>query len=339
MYWGALQATLHGISKDGSKSLKSTLEMDDVDGDGPETIRFNGIGECDVRSKCLITFELDNYTPLPCASWDWGCGDMGASDISVTLFHGTEKTTFPVGATPGSSKRWKVFTIDARTAKMYPNVDNEELHQAPYVEKKENYHGEVTQDWNNCLDHAMWCTLAHGQLITGLKRSGPVNLNNFQEAAIGLVKESPEVDCTAHEVGFGGPDEKWGVCKTGQFMWGLLRSGAGSEVSTRSGAQQLEQIMCCDIADVGEAYGECTDVDMPDKGWAKCGDNAAIVGLHKTAGPKANIDKVRCCELPEKDLLPGPSLMKSGHKVVYSPATPPGDPVAPSEESYNYYYY
>merc|ERR1719235_2343687 len=54
---------------------------------------------------------------------------MGASQISVTLFHGTQKTTFPVGATPGKNLRWKVFTIDARTAKMYPNVDNEELHR------------------------------------------------------------------------------------------------------------------------------------------------------------------------------------------------------------------
>merc|ERR1719235_2081808 len=145
---------------------------------------------------------------------------MGASQISVTLFHGTQKTTFPVGATPGKNLRWKVFTIDARTAKMYPNVDNEELHQAPYVEKKENYHGEVTQDWNNCLDHAMWCTLAHGELITGFKRSGPVNLNNFQEASVGLIKESPKVECTATEVGFGGPEEKWGVCKTGSVHVG-----------------------------------------------------------------------------------------------------------------------
>merc|ERR1719235_2343686 len=52
---------------------------------------------------------------------------MGASQISVTLFHGTQKTTFPVGATPGKNLRWSsslstfgyIFAVRASMVKTF----------------------------------------------------------------------------------------------------------------------------------------------------------------------------------------------------------------------------
>jgi len=91
---------------DAATGISATLDRDDTTGFGPETTTYKGIGDCTIKSNCLVKFLVDNYTPKD--------GDIGASEAIITVYQGSitrKKYNLPVSA--GNARIVPIFTLDA----------------------------------------------------------------------------------------------------------------------------------------------------------------------------------------------------------------------------------
>jgi hypothetical protein len=109
--WGYSKVCWYGRHKYGS-NMEGTLEKDDVDGFGPETLYLNNIGNCRGGSySCDIKYEINDYTQS---------GTMLQKGAEVTLYSGSRvvgewKIEDCAGSVEPNGNWWHVFTIDGRT--------------------------------------------------------------------------------------------------------------------------------------------------------------------------------------------------------------------------------
>ncbi len=59
VYWPSSQQGPKTVPRSNGVSVK--LDRDDVDGWGPDTTTFKGVGDCKTRGRCFIMFKLKNH--------------------------------------------------------------------------------------------------------------------------------------------------------------------------------------------------------------------------------------------------------------------------------------
>jgi hypothetical protein len=268
----------------GTSGITVTLDRDDVDGYGPETTTFEGIGDCKERGKCLIKFKVKNYS-----SYDHPLGD---TEVKIHLYEGPHgESDFTVPTSVGSDLWYTVFTIDARKAKAYPG----EWHDAPYA------HRIRTENWYMSMNYNTWSHADSGSILIGFKKSAVGDVSKISEAKSAEIKMSTGISCEEHEFDFSGDAEKWGSCPDGTYAAGFLPTGTGT----------LAGISCCTIGGMPVEYGACVDVPVNSDGWTDCNaeDDAAdpyfMSAVHRNSA--GALDKVKCCKFPGEGLVEGPA--------------------------------
>jgi len=115
--WGWMKTLWYRRGANWGFGLGVTLEKDDVRSYGPETVFFQGVGNCRSSAiNCDLAYKI----------YDYGRGGVikSKSQGVVTLYHGDGVAgVFPVSkASPNSISRdknwWHVFTIDGATNKL-----------------------------------------------------------------------------------------------------------------------------------------------------------------------------------------------------------------------------
>jgi len=96
--------------------MRGKLEVDDTDGEGPETVYMSGVGSCEGGAhKCDLKYMINDY--------DETAEMFEKSGASVTLYNGARVAgTWPIGSCPDAISEdrnwWHVFTIDGQTNKL-----------------------------------------------------------------------------------------------------------------------------------------------------------------------------------------------------------------------------
>lgn len=269
----------------GSNGVTVKLDRDDVDGWGPETTTFSGVGDCKQKGRCLILFRLKNYTPQD--------GDMGDSAIHVKVYTGaTEGTDWPVPKTSGSKIWWPLFTIDARTKKIYAGARR----QGPYVTNQVslNWYASTGNTWSKTPDRT---------LLAGMRRSSEGGLDQVTRALSVDIRSTTKIECTQTEVS--SHEAGWKECPAGTYLNGFLRLN-----------NHLGGLECCKIQELPESYGDCTDIPIQTTGWTQCNaeddwgymtspDTASAMVAFEVADQTGAMTKARCCQMPDMGLLEG----------------------------------
>jgi hypothetical protein len=284
VYWPSSQRGPKTVPS--SNGVSAKLDRDDVDGWGPETTTFKGVGDCKKRGRCLILFKVKNYTPQD--------GDLGDSNINVQVWTGsTAGTAWPVPSTVGADLWYSVFTIDARTAKIYKG----KRHEAPYVTNQE------TGNWYQSTGNT-WSKTPQGKLLAGFKRdgSGLSAIDRFKSLE---VRSTSKVECSQPSITSSGSGASWATCPEGEYLQGFLRY-----------EDQVKGLQCCKVAGLPASYGTCTDMPIQSEGWTMCNEEddwgyistdtpSVMVGLEIAATHE--LTKARCCVVPDLGLLEGAS--------------------------------
>jgi hypothetical protein len=101
IYWNNNAAHVYWAKRsvnDHATNIQVVLDRDDTNGVGPETTSFSGIGDCTHYSKCLVKFEIDNYTPYD--------HDLGLSNVHVKLYRGSSlDSEFEIPECAGATAR------------------------------------------------------------------------------------------------------------------------------------------------------------------------------------------------------------------------------------------
>jgi len=290
-------------SKHGLQSgVKAVLDWDDTDGYGPETTSLYGIGSC--KSKCILKFHVDNYTPDD--------GKLGDSGVVVQLLRdkGVFKE-FPLPRDPSNNKRgYTVFTMDASTDP--PQVYDGNWAKGPFLtadtaEKtwsKEEYWDMTGTDWQR---------LPGGAVLYNLQADGNNHLFKLDTVRYYHVQNAN---------GFVRTEQDWsGVlagggkasCPAGSWMSGLYRSGTAYDAT--GGGYQLTKAECISFTGITQ-WGKCQDIDTFQDGDArtpsdgKCpiidGKASAFVGLKYVNKDDPNHNKLsglklaECCTFPDE---------------------------------------
>jgi len=110
MYWARRHVSCGAFG-----GVSATLDVDDVNGRGPETSTLMNLDSCQGRSSCKIVFKVHNYSRNP--GW-------AESAAVVKLYNGmSEVGTYHVGTDgveSGSGRRqyWSVFQLDGLTGQI-----------------------------------------------------------------------------------------------------------------------------------------------------------------------------------------------------------------------------
>jgi len=295
-----------------TNGLSVTLDRDDVNGYGPETTTFKGIGECMRKSNCLVKFMVDNYTPRD--------GDLGESEGVITVYKGStvaKKYTLPVEA--GKARVWPIFTLDASKDARDVLFDGDQTYGPTLLPLNEL----DRQNWGASFDSEQWSKFEDNKfhLLVGLKVQSFAGLSNIQEASWAAVDHTKKFDC--HEVDWfeasatWSKESGWSSCDAGYYLAGFYRTG--HKWDNVHGPQQITKAYCCKPEELPKEWGAChEDPLFAQPGWSSCKESLAgrqtvMVGLQMKYGsdvpqgePMKSLREAKCCELVGGGMMPTP---------------------------------
>jgi len=229
-------------SRTGRQSgVKATLDWDDTDGYGPETTSLYGIGSC--KSKCLLKFHVDNYTPRD--------GKIGDSGMVVKLLRGQGVFKEFRFDDPSNDNRGKtIFTMDASTDP--PKVYEGNWGRGPFLladKKGRDY-------WD--MEGEGWQRVGEGNVLYTLQADGTNALFKLDTVRYYKVQSTNGVVRTEHDwsdalVGGGKAS-----CPAGSWLSGVYRSG--SAYDTKTGIYQITKAECSSFTGITR-WGKCQDID------------------------------------------------------------------------------
>jgi len=294
-----------------SSGVSVTLDWDDVNGYGPETTTFMGVGSC--TSNCLVKFHVDNYS--------YRDGTIGSSEAIVTLYHADAvqgRYTIPESA--GSSRGYTVFTLDASTEQVYDG----DWGLGPRIVNSRGSSGSVNR-WSMSMDMTGWSRVPTGTVLYAITANSLGALHQVREGFYHKVVNVPGGAMpTVEEVEWPGllASGEPALCPAGAWLSGLYREGSRYDRSARGG-HQITMGECSRFAGV-EAWGDCVEIDMfeaPGNNAAKCpdvnGQASALVGLyhHGSGDTLADLYKGKCCAMPAS-LVPTPPEAQCSSRQV-----------------------
>lgn len=115
---------VYWANKYGNSNIRARLEVDDVDGEGPETAFLSGVGTCEGDAyKCDIKYMINDY--------DQTADMLSRSGAGVTLYNGDRVAgTWKIADCPNAVSQdgnwWHVFTINS--AKGVASADRVKWH-------------------------------------------------------------------------------------------------------------------------------------------------------------------------------------------------------------------
>lgn len=303
VYWQDREET------DASTQMSAVLDRDDVNGFGPETTTFKGIGTCTMKEHCLVKFLVDNYTPKD--------KDIGESEAIITLYQGSrtvKKYNLPTEA--GDARIWPIFTLDSAKDAHQVLYDGDQIYGpalAPMSDANRD-------NWGGSLDGPACVDLGPKQLLVGFKASSFNGLNRIQEASFAEVEDTEgmtcqEVDWFESDSQFTG-DGGFSSCPAGYYLAGICRDG--SRLDGVRGPKQIIKGKCCKPDEVAEDWGVCHETPLfKDVGWSECGTSdvglqTVMVGLQMKYGDLPDDESLKalatakCCELVGGGLMPNP---------------------------------
>jgi len=297
--------------RDSTTGISVTLDRDDVNGYGPETTTFKGIGDCTVKSNCLVKFMVDNYTPKD--------KDIGLSEGIITLYRGSstvKKYTLPVAA--GSARIWPIFTLDAAKDTQQVLSDGDQIYgptlAPPPISDSDRKNVGGNLDGPGCVK------LDKFQLLAGFKASSFNGLNRIQEVSYATVEDSTSMEC--QEVDWFESSSEWtgdggfSSCPTGLYLAGFCR--VGSRYDNTRGPKQITKGYCCKPKELPEEWGMCHNAPLfADLGWSQCspsekGRQTVMVGLQMKYGNLPGdeslkaLSQAKCCELVGGGMIVNP---------------------------------
>jgi len=296
---------------DTETQMSATLDRDDVNGYGPETTTYKGIGTCNEKPHCLVKFLVDNYTPKD--------GDIGAAEAIITLYKGSTiagKYNLPTEA--GSERIVPIFTLNSQKDAKQVLFDGDQIY-GPDLNADLG-----TKNWGANLDEPGMVKLdvSQHQLLVGLKAMSFNGLNRIQEARYATVDETNKMDCKEVDwfeqaTGFPG-DGGVSTCPVGYYMAGFEREG--SRMDNVRGPRQIIKGFCCKPEELPEEWGKCHDEQLfTATGWNDCkpsddGRQTLVVGLQmKYAGVDEATESLKalaeakCCELVGGGMIVNPN--------------------------------
>jgi hypothetical protein len=271
----------------GTGGIKVVLDRDDVNGFGPETTTFLGLGNCQGANRCLIKFQIKKYS---------GRVTLGEGKPIVRVFHGDKmEAEYDLSGDkiPANIGR-NLYTVFSLWGGSEQKLYQGEMKEGPYLADNTG-----VANWWGSLDSSQWSQVPSGSLLTGFYRhpSGNNRVFAIEEGRYRRVKNSPGFECYSANWWGSFDREGWSMCDAGYFMNGIYRTG--NMWDGNSGIHQLEMAYCC--RPTGSAtYGECTeDVMFERNGVSECAPGKAIAGLWRSGDNSLNgMDKMKCCELP-----------------------------------------
>jgi hypothetical protein len=290
VYYGRTAAT------GANSGVTVNLDWDDVDGYGPETTTFMGVGTC--TESCLVKFHVDNYSRRD--------APLGESEAEVTLYHGDgvlKRFSIPTDA--GSSRGWTVFTLDASSEPA--NVLEGDWNYGPYLLPIAGQFSST--EWGASMDTEGWSKVAAGSVLYGMTTSSLDNLHQVSKGLYYYVQNTKPSKETFTEVDWTGVLEGGGTatCPDGTWITGLYRTG--SRFAPPSGGHQISKAVCSSF-EGAEAWGKCVDHDIFEQTGeeaAKCplidGKASAMVGFHHVGASNSDklngLDMAKCCTFPD----------------------------------------
>jgi len=278
-----------------ASGVQVMLDWDDVDGHGPETSTYLGLGHC--TDSCLIKFHVDNYS--------YRDAHLSASEGIVTVYEGNGvKATYNIPSDIGDDRGWTVFTLDASDLEIYEG----DWVYAPFIKKANGMAGST--NWAGSMDYEGWSKVPTGSVLYGmssysinskLAKLGAAYFYNVQNA-IGTPTVT-QVDWTG-VLKSGEPAE----CPEGSWISALYRTGSKSTPPV--GPHQIVKAECSAFEGVAN-WGDCVGVDsFQERGQdaARCpvvdGVAYAMVGLHHAGAPEnqsklKNLETIKCCRFPK----------------------------------------
>jgi len=299
--------------RDSSTGISATLDRDDVNGYGPETTTFKGIGKCTKKSNCLVKFMVDNYTPKD--------KDIGLSECIITLYRGSstvKKYTLPVAA--GSARIWPIFTLDSAKDTQQVLSDGDQIYGpilgAPPIKDSNRKNVGGGMDGPGCVK----LESSQFQLLAGFKASSFDGLNRIQELSYATVEDSTKMECQEvdwfeSESGWSG-DGGFSTCPTGSYLAGFCR--VGSRYDDTRGPKQITKGYCCKPKELADEWGACHNAPLFEEvGWSQCspseeGRQTVMVGLQMKYGSLPGdqslkaLSQAKCCELHGGGMIPNP---------------------------------
>jgi hypothetical protein len=269
----------------GTGGLKVTLDRDDVNGVGPETSTYLGVGSCRGQGKCMIKFQIKKYS---------GRGTSGEGHPIVTVYRG-DRVEAEYTVNPPANIGRGLHTVFSLWAGENPKIYEGEWKEGPYL-------GGSTKvaNWWGSLDSSQWSLVPAGNLLTGLYRH-PNGLNHvygIEEGRYRKIKNNNAgTECYQANWWASLDQEGWSTCNPGYFMTGLFRTGNAWDGS--HGIFHIEEAYCCKPKSTRQEWGACSEDSMFDNtGVSECPDGKAMAGLYRSGDSSINgIDKMKCCEL------------------------------------------
>jgi len=279
-----------------SSGVSVQLDWDDVDGYGPETTTFRGVGSC--TTACLIKFHVDNYSIRD--------GPMGSSEAYVTLYHADAiHGRYSIPESAGNARGYTVFTLDAATEEVYDG----DWGLGPKIINSRRTSGSVNR-WSMSMDTVGWSRVPAGTVLYAITANGLDNLHQVRAGFYHKVNNVPGGAMpTIEEVEWPGllASGEPALCPDGTWLSGLYRDGSRYDPSSKGG-HQITMGECSRFAGV-DHWGDCSEIDMfeaPGNNAAKCpdinGEASALVGLYHHGHPPgdrlADLYKGKCCAMP-----------------------------------------
>jgi len=273
-----------------------TLDWDDVDGHGPETSTYLGLGQC--TESCLIKFHVDNYS--------WRDKDLSESEGVVTVYTGNGiKARYNVPSDIADDRGWTVFTLDAA---------NEEIHEGDWIYGPFIATGNsraASTSWTSSMNIEGWSRVPTGSVLYGMSAYAiSRGLEKLGTAYYYIVQNSPKAP-TVTEVDWTGifNEDASAACPPGTWISALYRTG--SMDTPPRGPHQIVKAECSGFEGVTE-WGQCVGVDIfqtQGQDSARCpeidGAASAMVGFHHLGfkdgkhNKLKHMDTAKCCRFPK----------------------------------------
>lgn len=276
-----------------TSGVEVNLDWDDVDGHGPETSTYLGLGHC--TDSCLIKFHVDNYS--------YRDAHLGDSEGIVTVYEGNGvKATYNIPSDIGDDRGWTVFTLDASDLQIYEG----DMVYAPFIKK--GYGMQATTSWAGSMDYEGWSRVPTGSVLFGIK-SNSID-KGLQKVGLAYYYNVQNIigTPTVTTVDWTGILESGStaMCPEGSWISALYRTG--SKMTPPKGGFQIIKAECSSFEGV-DSWGDCVGVDsFQEKGQSRCptkdGNPYAMVGMHHQKPPHAgknklkHLDTFKCCRFP-----------------------------------------
>jgi len=277
-----------------TSGISVALDWDDVDGHGPETSTYLGLGHC--TDSCLVKFHVDNYS--------YRDAHLGDSEGVVTVYEGNGvKAQYNLPSNIGDDRGWTVFTLDASDLKIYEG----DWVYAPFIKKANGM--AASTNWAGSMDYEGWSTVPQGSVLYGISSYSINNkLAKLGTAYYYTVQNVMAPEPVVTQVEWTGILEQGdtAMCPEGSWISALYREGAKD--TPPRGPHQIVKAECSAFKGV-DSWGECVGVDsFQDRGQdaARCPDvdgvAYAMVGLHhrQREGKLKHLNTIKCCSFPKR---------------------------------------